>query len=116
MDDLFQYSLELKILVVHFQYDENHLLKANLISKGTIDTIPYQVISSSIQSTKVALALEESNIDAEELAMINSPVVIERTILDQNEKGEEEGAQMIMSTVFPMIILPFFNVLLSFLL
>lgn len=99
---------EKKILVVHFQYDENHLLKANLISKGTLDTIPYQMISSAIQSTKVALALEESNIDTEELAMINSPVQLERTILDQNEKGEEEGAQMIMSTVFPMIILPFF--------
>lgn len=96
------------IWVVVFEYDSNHVLKAKIITKGTVDTIPYQVVTSSVHTTKVMLAMAQSNIDPEELAIINSPAEIERVILDNNEKAEEEGASMIMTTVFPMVILPFF--------
>ncbi len=97
-----------KILVLHFTYDENHLLKTTILSKGTIDTLPYQILSSSIQTTKVNLALKESSIDIEELNRIESPATIERVILDDNTKGDEESAQMIMSTIFPFVIMPIF--------
>ena len=52
--------------------------------------------------------MEESNISPEELAKISSPVNLKRKILDEDKKSEDENAQMIMSTVFPILILPFF--------
>lgn len=97
-----------KIYILHFSYDENHMLKATFISQGGIDTVPYQVITSALQSTKVSLALKESSISEEELAQINASISIERIILDTHETGEEEGASMILSTIFPFFILPFF--------
>ena len=54
------------------------------------------------------MALKESSIDIEELNRIESPATIERVILDDNTKGDEESAQMIMSTIFPFVILPIF--------
>ena len=96
------------LIVVTFDYDENGELFVQVISKGYIDSVPYQLVSSSINNVKVALAMLNSNISSEELAKIYEPANIERVILNENEKGESEGAQMIMSTVFPMIILPFF--------
>ena len=42
------------------------------------------------------------------MAKISSPVEIERQVLDETKNSEEENMQMIMSTVFPIFILPFF--------
>ena len=52
--------------------------------------------------------MKESNISPEDLAKISSPVKLERKILDENKKIEDENIQMIMSTVFQVLILPFF--------
>ncbi len=97
-----------KIVTIIFSYDEKNMLKASLISKGTIDTIPYQVLTNSIQNTKVNLALMDSGLDPSFMQEVNRPIEIAREILDENKKGEEESAQMIMSTIFPFFILPFF--------
>ena len=50
----------------------------------------------------------ETNINPDDLAKISSPIEIERQVLDENKKSEDESMQMIMSTVFPIFILPFF--------
>ena len=52
--------------------------------------------------------MAESNINPNELAKISSPLKIDRQILDETKKTEDENMQMIMSTVFPILILPFF--------
>jgi ABC-2 type transport system permease protein len=44
----------------------------------------------------------------DEINKIYKPITIEREILDENKKTEDESMEMIMSTVFPVIILPFF--------
>lgn len=94
--------------IIVFYNDDINTLSATLISNGYIDTIDYQVIATSINNTKVALAIEESNISAEELGKIYETVDIKREILDESKKTEEESMNMIMTTVFPFLILPFF--------
>lgn len=97
-----------KIIVVNFKDSEKNYISATVVSDGFIDTIDYQIINTSITNTKVGLAISNSDISAEEISKIYSPVEIERVILDEEKKSEDESMQMIMTTVFPVIILPFF--------
>ena len=82
-------------------------LKWRIFAECT-DTIDYQTFTTAITNTKVALAINESNIPVDEINKIYEAVEIEREILDENQKSEDENMQMIMTTVFPVIILPFF--------
>lgn len=95
-------------IIVELNNDGLNLLSARIISDNYIDTITYQIINQSISSTKYELALKNSNIDVEELNKISSPPVIERVILDEGKNSEEENTNIIMSVVFPTLILPFF--------
>ena len=95
-------------IIVELNNDELNLLSARIISDNYIDTITYQIINQSISSTKYELALKNSNIDVEELNIISSPPVIERVILDEEKNSEKENTNIIMSVVFPTLILPFF--------
>lgn len=88
--------------------DNENYIKATLTSEGYINTSSYAGISTIINNTKTVIAMEESNISSEELAKISSPVNLKRKILDEDKKSEDENAGMIMSTVFPILILPFF--------
>lgn len=95
-------------IIVELNNDELNLLSARIISDNYIDTITYQIINQSISSTKYELALKNSNIDVEELNKISSPPVIERVILDEEKNSEKENTNIIMSVLFPTLILPFF--------
>ena len=94
--------------VLVFENDNNNVLKAKLVSDGYINTSDYAALSSIINSAKQEIALNESNIDKNELAKISTPIKIERKVLDTSKKSEEEQDQMILGTVFPIFILPFF--------
>ncbi len=88
--------------------DLENYIKVTLTSEGYMNTTSYASISTIINNTKTSIAMKESNISPEDLAKISSPVKLERKILDENKKSEDENIQMIMSTVFPVLILPFF--------
>ncbi len=88
--------------------DEQNVLKATIISDGYINSTDYAAVQTIINNTKSTIALAESNINPDDLAKISSPVSIERQVLDKDKKSEDESMQMIMSTVFPIFILPFF--------
>lgn len=88
--------------------DSENYIKATLTSEGYINTSSYAGISTIINNTKTVIAMEDSNISPEELSKISSPIDLERKILDEDKKTEDENVQMIMSTVFPILILPFF--------
>lgn len=96
-----------KILIV-FDSSEQEYLTAKVISQKYIDTLDYQTLVQAITGTKQEIAMSKTNIDLEELNKITSPVSIERLILDEDKNTEEENMSMIMSTVFPTVILPFF--------
>ncbi len=95
------------VLVV-FEEDEANYLKAKVITEGYIDTLDYQIITQALTTTKSNFALSKSNIDVEELNKISTPIAIERVLLDETKKTEDENMSMVMGTVFPTVILPFF--------
>lgn len=97
-----------KNIAVVFDDDKEETLAATLITDGYIDTIDYQLINTAINGTKTSLAIVNSNISSEELADIYAPIEVERVYLDESKKSENENAEMLLTTVFPVIILPFF--------
>ncbi len=88
--------------------DEDNYLKARIISNEKIDTMSYQVLVQALNTSKTQVAMKEANIAPEELQKITSNILIDRLILDDNAKSEDEATAMIMGTVFPTLILPFF--------
>lgn len=105
-----QLSKELKDneYIIEVNEDKTNYIKVTLVSTGYIDTLNYQIINTAINNTKIALAINRSNINPEILSNIYKQVDLKREFLDKNKKTEEEAEEMIMSVVFPIVILPFF--------
>ena len=97
-----------KDLVVVFNKSEENILDVKLISKEYIDLLDDQYLDNAIYNTKVMLAISKSNISPEELQGIYSKVDVDRVILDDDKSSTDEKMEVIMSTVFPVVILPFF--------
>lgn len=95
-------------LVIIFNDDKDNVLKVKFISNSFIDTLDYQMYYQALSNTKASLAIVKSGIPMEEIQKIYKDVEIERVILDENKKSEDESMSMIMTTVFPVVILPFF--------
>lgn len=91
-----------------FNEDDKLVLSAKIITDSYLGMIDNQMLVGSINSTRTSLALLETNISEDELNKILSQTQITREYLDETKKSEEENMEMIMSTVFPIIILPFF--------
>lgn len=96
-----------KTLIILNTNDKEYIT-AEIISDSYIDTLYYQLIYQSLSSTKTEVAFKLTNIDKEELEKVTSAITIDRTILDEEKKTEAESTEMIMGTVFPTVILPFF--------
>ena len=95
-------------LVIIFNEDKDNVIKVKFMSDSFIDTIDYQMYYQALSNTKASLAIIKSGIPMEEIEKIYKDVEIERIILDETKKSEDENMSMIMTTVFPVIILPFF--------
>ena len=95
-------------IVIEFIPSTENVIEAKIVSYSFIDTLNYQLITTSINNTKSYLAIQSSNISMEELNNIYKEVSVERIILNEEEKSEDENMEMVMTTVFPFIILPFF--------
>ena len=87
--------------------DDNTYLKASIISDNKIETTYYQILYQSLSQTKDVITLGLTNIDPTELAKLTTPISIDRVLIS-DEVGAEESTEMIMGTVFPTVILPFF--------
>lgn len=95
-------------ILIEINKDEKSVISSKIVSQKFIDTIDYQVISSSINSLKSTIAISELGLTKEEISKIYEVPKIDRIILDETKKSEDENMSMIMTTVFPCIILPFF--------
>jgi len=91
-----------------FNNNEENYLNVKIISNEKIDSLFYQILVQALTTTKTEIAMSLTNIDLEELQKITSPIEIERILLDTESSNEDENMAMIMGTVFPTIILPFF--------
>ena len=91
-----------------FDFDDQNIVSVEMISNNFVDTLDMSTINSAANSVTVYLAMDKFEISEEEMAIINSGVTIQRTILDESKDSADENMDMIMSTVFPVFILPFF--------
>ena len=68
-----------------FDYDEENIVKVEMITNGFVDTLNMSLINSAVNSVKTYLAVEKFEISEEELLALNTPVTIERTVLDEEK-------------------------------
>ena len=79
-----------------------------MITKSNIDNTTYQVITTILNSIKKDKALSYYGVSNEILDHISSYVDVKRTKLD-DEESVDEMMELVMSTIFPIVILPFFT-------
>ena len=90
-----------------FDNDEENFVSSKIISNEKIDNTTYQYITQGLNTTKTSVALAKTNTDPALLAKISSPMEVERVVLS-NEKSVDENMEIVMGTLFPTLILPFF--------
>ena len=94
-------------LLIEFK-EENNKVNPKLVSLSTIDTYDYQLINAAVSSTISLYNLSSIKLTEEEYNKLTQQVELEREILDSEITSESENVEMIMTTVFPILILPFF--------
>ena len=87
--------------------DDTNFINAEMIVNKDIDPIISQLISTSLNTVKTNIALKHYNISESMLATIDSPVLVEKTSLDDS-KSTDEMMDLVMGVAFPIMILPFF--------
>ena len=96
-----------KILLV-INEDSTNFINVEMITKSNIDNTTYQVITTILNSIKKDKALSYYVVSNEILDHISSYVDVKRTKLD-DEESVDEMMELVMSTIFPIVILPFFT-------
>ena len=95
-------------IVIVFSRSEENVIDVKMITFEYMDLTDTQILNSAINNTKTSIALQETNIPMDEINKIYAPATIERIYLDEKKNSEEENMEIITTTVFPIIILPFF--------
>lgn len=95
-------------IILVFQKSLENVIDVQLITYEYMKLTDTQILTTAINNTKTTLALQETNIPMEEINKLYAAVNIERIYLDENKNSEEESMEIITTTVFPVIILPFF--------
>ena len=85
----------------------DNLLKAKVTSDKKIDSSVYQVIYQGLNTTKQQVLIEKLNLDINTLALLSTNIDIKREVLS-DKNNQDENMSLLMSTVFPSLILPFF--------
>ena len=93
-------------ILISLNLDDN-LLKAKVTSDKKIDSSIYQVIYQGLNATKQQVLMERLNLDTNTLALLSTNIDIKRVVLS-DKKSQDENMSLVMSTVFPSLILPFF--------
>ena len=96
-----------KVLIVLENSDTSYL-KASIISDSYVDTMYYQLLYQALSTTKTEVAFSLTDTNKDELLKLTSNISVDRILLSDDKNTEEENMEMIMGTVFPTVILPFF--------
>lgn len=94
-------------VVVVLNNDTTSYVTAKIISNEKIDNTTYQYIAQALNTTKTTVGLIKTNTNPNLLNELSTPIETERVVLNE-EKSVDENMEMIMGTVFPTLILPFF--------
>lgn len=97
-------------ILVHLIPDETNYLQAEIISYDDLGTVSKQLLFSSLNSLKEAIAVQNSSLSYEEIESLVSPPHITTTLLNTEENGENK--EMIASVLILVLILPCFFLIL----
>ncbi len=100
-------NLENKEIVIVLNSDNKEYLTSEIISNEKIDNTIYQEITNALNISKSTKGMIQANINPDVLTNITSPTNVERTILSA-KNSVDENMDLIMNSVFPTVILPFF--------
>ena len=106
-EEKLQKKLKDNEIAIVFDNDKESFVSSKIISNEKIDSTTYQYITQGLNTTKTSVALVKTNTDPTLLAKISSPMEIERVVLS-DQKSVDENMEMVMGTLFPTLILPFF--------
>ena len=106
LDELKKDLKDSEVIVV-LNSDNKEYLKSDVISNSKIDNGVYQEIANSLNATKATIGMINANIDPIVLSNISMPTTINRTLLNDTS-SVDENMEIVMNSVFPTIILPFF--------
>lgn len=101
-------DLKEKDIAIVFNNDNEKVLKVKLFSQEYLDILNSQFLKNALYNTKVLLSIDKSNISLEEINSIYEQVDVERVVFDKSKNSSNENMEIIMQTVFPLVILPFF--------
>ncbi|MBR1377150.1 MAG: ABC transporter permease [Bacilli bacterium] len=96
------------IIVLEFNVSNENVMEVTMLSKEYMDLTDMAILNTAINNTKVAYSIVAYNIDPEALTKIYENVEINRIFLDEEKNDTSENTEVIMTTVFPILILPFF--------
>ena len=99
---------ESKNIILTIKNSEDNIISAQITSFDEIDSGLEQRILSTLNTIRMSLALEESNIDAEELANINKSVEITKNMLNTEYDETAENIKAFSYALIPIFIIPFF--------
>ena len=106
-EEKLQKKLKDNEIAIVFDNDKESFVSSKIISNEKIDSTTYQYITQGLNTKKTSVALVKTNTDPTLLAKISSPMEIERVVLS-DQKSVDENMEMVMGTLFPTLILPFF--------
>lgn len=95
-------------IILEFTPSDTNVLNVTMLSKEYVDLTKLSVLNNAINNTKASMAMIKYDINPEDLTDIYKQVEVNRIFLDENKNNTDENMEVIMSTVFPVIILPFF--------
>ncbi len=100
-------NLDDKEVVIILNEDDKEYLQGEIISNDKIDNAIYKEITSALNTTKSTLGLIKANISPDELTNITTSTTINRIVLN-DKNSVDENMDLVMNSVFPTLILPFF--------
>lgn len=99
-------------IILIINNSDTNIIDVEMISNDYIDTMSMSLINTSINGVKTYLSALKYELTNEELINLTGGVEINRVILNEELDSTEENMTMIMTTVFPVFILPFFMLVL----
>lgn len=100
-------DLKDKDIILEINNDNDNFINAKVIVNGSVDTIIYQFITTSINQVKTNVALNLYGIDKDTMDLIEKSVDIEKININEDKK-DDDLTNLALGVIFPIVILPVF--------
>lgn len=100
-------DLKDKDIILEINNDNDNFINAKVIINGSVDTIIYQFITTSINQVKTNVALNSYGIDKDTMDLIEKSVDIEKININEDKK-DDDLTNLALGVIFPIVILPVF--------